>query len=151
MDDERNTIMSTRTTLIFGVFDGIHDGHRSFIREAKKQGERLVAIVARDSVVSNLKNKTPFHNETERIEELLKVPEIDLVFLGDPDEGTYNIVKEVNPDIIYLGYDQQALFDNLTKVINKGILPEIKLIYGKAYEGDTLHSSILNKAHESRD
>lgn len=140
--------MTSRTVLIFGVFDGIHDGHRSFIFEAKEQGERLVAIVARDSVVNNLKNKTPFHSETERIQELLKVPEIDLVFLGDPEEGTYNIVKEIKPDIIYLGYDQQALFDNITKAINEGVLPEIELIYGKAHKGDTLHSSILNTANE---
>jgi len=146
MDDERNTIMTSRTVLIFGVFDGIHDGHRDFIREAKLQGERLVAIVARDSVVNNLKNKTPFHTEAERIGELLKVPEIDLVFLGDPEEGTYNIVKEIKPDIIYLGYDQQALFDNISKAMSDGILPEIELVYGKAHKGDTLHSSILNES-----
>ena len=43
--------MINKTIAIFGVFDGIHDGHLFFIREAKKQGNRLVAIVARDEVV----------------------------------------------------------------------------------------------------
>jgi FAD synthetase len=134
--------MNPKTVLIFGVFDGIHDGHRDFIREAKKQGERLVAIVARDSVVETLKGKLPLHNEADRIKALLEVPDIDLVFLGDPEEGTYNIVKEIKPNVIYLGYDQQALFDNISKVMSDGILPEIELIYGKAHKGDTLHSSI---------
>lgn len=138
--------MNLKTVLIFGVFDGIHDGHRDFIREAKKQGERLVAIVARDSVVETLKGKTPLHNEADRIKSLLEVPDIDLVFLGDPEEGTYNIVKEIKPNTIYLGYDQQALFDNITHAISDGVLPEIELVYGKAHKGETLHSSLLNKS-----
>ncbi|MEK7106118.1 MAG: adenylyltransferase/cytidyltransferase family protein [Patescibacteria group bacterium] len=138
--------MNPRTALIFGVFDGIHDGHRAFISEAKLQGERLVAVVARDSVVNTLKGKPPLHNEADRIKSLLEVPDIDLVFLGDLEEGTYNIVKEIKPDIIYLGYDQQALFDNISKAISDGILPEIELVYGKAHKGDTLHSSILNES-----
>lgn len=142
--------MNLKTVLIFGVFDGIHDGHRDFIREAKKQGDRLVAIVARDSVVENLKGKIPLHNEADRIKALLEVPDIDLVFLGDPEEGTYNIVKEIKPNTIYLGYDQQALFDNISKAISDVVLPEIELVYGKAHKGDILHSSILNTANESR-
>lgn len=138
--------MNPRTALIFGVFDGIHDGHRAFISEAKSQGERLVAVVARDSVVNTLKGKPPLHNEADRIKSLLEVPDIDLVFLGDLEEGTYNIVKEIKPDIIYLGYDQQSLFDNISYAMSEGILPEIELVYGKAHKGDTLHSSIINES-----
>ena len=147
MDDERNTIMiNSRSVTIFGVFDGIHDGHRAFISEAKERGDKLVAVVARDEVVNKLKGKSPINNEASRIKSLLEIPDIDLVFLGDGEEGTYNIVKEIKPDIIYLGYDQQALFDNITRAINDGVLPDIELVYGKAHKGDTLHSSILNES-----
>lgn len=137
--------MNSQTVTIFGVFDGIHEGHCAFIHDAKKEGERLVAIVARDEVVKKLKGKIPVHNEVERIKTLLEVPEIDLVFLGDLKKNSYNIIKEIKPDIIYLGYDQKALFDSISKAMKKNILPKnIKLIFGKPHKGDTYHSSILN-------
>ena len=143
--------MQARTVLIFGVFDGVHDGHREFIKDAKKNGDRLVAIVARDEVVEKLKGKAPLHSEADRIKELLEVPDIDLVVLGDPEEGTYNIVKEIKPHIIYLGYDQQSLYENISNAMTKGVLPEIELVYGKAHEPEVFKSSIINKKDESRD
>ena len=137
--------MNSRTVTIFGVFDGIHDGHRYLINEARKEGDRLVAIVARDSTVEKLKNKKPLHDETTRIAYLLEVPEIDMVLLGDPDEGAYNVLKEVKPDVVYLGYDQSDLSDSINKAIKSKILPKIELKLGKPYKADQLKSSILNK------
>ncbi len=143
--------MNPKTVLIFGVFDGIHDGHKAFIEEAGKEGERLVAIVARDEVVNKLKGKLPLRNEVERIEKLLEVPDVDLVLLGDIEEGTYNVVKEIKPDIIFLGYDQQALSENINKAINEGVLPKIEIMFGQSHKGESLHSSILNnKTNELR-
>lgn len=139
--------MTAKTVLIFGVFDGIHEGHRSFINEAKRQGDRLVAVVARDSVVRKLKGKLPKNNEADRIKNLLKVPDIDLVYLGDPDQGTYNIVKEIKPNVIYLGYDQQTLFDSISNAISKGTLPDLELVYGKPHKPEVFKSSILNKSN----
>ncbi len=136
--------MINRTVVIFGVFDGIHDGHSSFIKDAKKQGNHLVAVVARDSIVKELKNKLPKNNEEERINNLLKVQEIDIVLLGDPKIGTYNILKEVKPSVVFLGYDQKALYNNLTETIKNGNLPSIEIIIGKPHKPEVFHSSILN-------
>jgi len=140
-----------RTVAIFGVFDGIHEGHREFIKEARGKGEQLVAIVARDTVVEKIKGKLPVHKEADRIKTLLEVPEIDLVFLGDLEEGTYKTLKEVNPQIVFLGYDQQALFANIKKAMEEGVLSNIELIFGTPYKPETHHSSILNTTHESAD
>jgi cytidyltransferase-like protein len=137
--------MSNKTVVIFGVFDGVHDGHLSFIREAKKQGNHLVAIVARDSVVEELKSKLPEYSEVERINALLEIPEIDLILLGDPKIGTYNILKEVKPNVVFLGYDQQALYENLNNAIKNGNFPEIEIVRGKPHKPEIFHSSILNK------
>jgi len=137
--------MPAKTVTIFGVFDGIHEGHIEFIKEAKALGEKLVAIVARDSEVEKLKGKLPLHNEVSRINALLKVEDIDQVFLGDVEQGTYKIIQEVKPDVIFLGYDQQSLFDNITKAIEKGILPEIELVYGQPHKPEIFKSSIINK------
>jgi cytidyltransferase-like protein len=135
----------TRTVIIFGVFDGVHEGHLDFIHQAKKEGDQLVAIVARDEVVEKLKGKRPINDEAMRIKALLDVDDVDLVYLGDKNEGTYNIVKEVKPSIIYLGYDQTDLSEDLKKAIKEGTIPEIEIKQGVSYKGDTLHSSLLNK------
>jgi cytidyltransferase-like protein len=137
--------MNLNKILIFGVFDGIHEGHLSFIREAKEQGDQLVAVVARDNVVQDLKGRLPIHNEVERVKSLLEVHDIDLVFLGDSKIETYNVLKEVKPNIIFLGYDQQALFESLTQAIKNETLPQMKIVRGKPHKPDSLHSSILNK------
>jgi cytidyltransferase-like protein len=140
--------MNSKTVTIFGVFDGIHEGHRVFISDAKAKGDKLVAVVARDSVVEKLKGRLPLNNEADRIKSLLEVSDIDQVFLGDLDEGTYNILKEIKPDVIYLGYDQQGLFDSIMEAMEKGILPEMELVYGKPHKGDTMHSSLINHTNE---
>ncbi len=137
--------MINKTVAIFGVFDGIHEGHLSFIREAKKAGNHLVAIVARDNVVKELKNKVPKENEVERINNLLKVSDIDLVLLGDPELETYNTLKEVKPDVVYIGYDQIALYESLSKSIKNGNIPKMEIIKGEPYKPELFHSSILNK------
>lgn len=137
--------MTNKTVAVFGVFDSIHDGHLFFIKDAKKQGNHLVAIVARDDVVKELKGKLPRHNEVERINALLEIKDVDLVLLGDPQIGTYNVLKEVKPNIVFIGYDQQSLYENLNNSIKNGKLPEIEVLRGKSHKPEVFHSSILNK------
>lgn len=137
--------MALKTVVIFGTFDGIHDGHREFIREAKKQGDRLVAIVARDKIVKELKKLIPIRDEIDRLSAVLSIDDIDLALLGDLEQGTYNVLKEINPDIIFLGYDQQDLHNDIFKKIENGGLPKIELIFGKPYQPELFKSSILNK------
>lgn len=137
--------MNQKKILIFGVFDGIHEGHISFIKEAREKGDQLVAIVARDIIVEKIKGKKPKNNEVERINNLLEVPEVDLVLLGDLETGTYHVLKEVKPDIVFLGYDQDGLMKDLKEKIKSGFLSNIKLLKGSPYKPETFHSSLLNE------
>ncbi len=137
--------MNSKKILIFGVFDGIHEGHNHFINEAKTHGNHLVAIVARDSIVEKIKGKVPVENEVERIKNLLENKEVDLVLLGDAELGTYNVLREVAPDLIFLGYDQNELHKDLKNKMKSGYLKEVEIKVGAPYKGDELHSSILNK------
>ncbi len=146
MDDGSNKVkMIAETVVIFGVFDGIHKGHLKFIHEAKKQGKKLVVVVARDYIISSLKNKIPIYNELERLRKISEIKEVDSVFLGDKEQGDYFVLKKINPGIIFLGYDQRDLYNSLRQKINEEGLPKIKLIFGKPYEPEKYHSSILNK------
>ena len=137
--------MANKTVVIFGVFDSVHEGHLAFIREAKSHGDILIAIVARDSVVFDIKNKLPELNEVERINNLLEIPEVDRVLLGDEQKGTYKVLQEVAPDIICLGYDQRDLESDIKKAIKIGTIKKAEIISAKPHKPDELHSSILNK------
>ncbi|MEM3661293.1 MAG: adenylyltransferase/cytidyltransferase family protein, partial [Candidatus Micrarchaeaceae archaeon] len=49
-----------------GVFDIINPGHIYFLKEAKKLGDELVVVVARDSTAKKLKHR-PLMNEDTRL------------------------------------------------------------------------------------
>ena len=95
-------------------------------------------------LLKKMKGKIPKFDEINRIKSLLEVPEIDLVLLGDPELGTYNVLKEVNPDAIFLGYDQQDLYKDIKNKIKNGYLKDMEIINGYPYKPEEFHSSILN-------
>jgi len=43
--------------LAFGTFDILHPGHEFYLKEAKKHGDILDVVVARDSTVEKIKGK----------------------------------------------------------------------------------------------
>jgi cytidyltransferase-like protein len=89
-----------------GVFDIVHTGHIRTLEEARKLGDVLVAVVARNETVEKLKNRKPINDEKARLGVVNTLKPVDLAILGDPQD-TYRIVKMVGPDIIALGYDQR--------------------------------------------
>ena|SRR3989344_1893781 len=91
--------------LVTGTFDDLHPGHRFVLEEASKRGE-LWVIVARDANVERIKGRSPLQSEEERkkaIEEAF--PDVRVV-LGDSDDFLKPI-REIQPDLILMGYDQQ--------------------------------------------
>jgi FAD synthetase len=87
-----------------GTFDLLHMGHIYYLKEAKKLGDTLTVVVARDSTVRKLKHE-PVNNENTRLELIKEVKVVDEAYLGYEDD-MYAIVKEIKPDIIALGFDQ---------------------------------------------
>lgn len=89
------------TVMAQGVFDLLHPGHLHYLRESKNQGDKLVAIIARDSRIE----KDIHFNEEERQEMVQALEAVDEAILGS-EESIYDTVERVQPDIITLGYDQ---------------------------------------------
>ncbi len=87
-----------------GTFDLLHMGHIYYLKEAKKLGDRLVVVVARDSTVRKLKHE-PITPEEMRLDLIKELKIVDEAVLGHKDD-MYATVKEIKPDIIALGYDQ---------------------------------------------
>ncbi len=102
-----------KKVVVFGIFDGVHDGHRSLFSEAKKYGNYLVVLVGRDRICKKLKNKTPMHSQEERVKIVEEEKNVDKALLGDSKISTYKVLNETNPNIVCLGYDQMDLYRDL--------------------------------------
>jgi len=127
--------------LTFGTFDIFHPGHQYYLREAKKHGDYLVTIVARDQTVQKIKGKSPRNNENQRKKTVEESTIPDKVVLGAL-ENYYACIIEQQADIICLGYDQRHLTDGLEQFLKEHGL-HIKIIRLDPFQEDTYKSSKL--------
>lgn len=121
-DCEKNYKNSFMKILIAGTFDLFHKGHEAFINSAFQnctKNSEFHVIIAKDINVQKIKNKktkdlenkrqenvTNFLNtlikKTEHIYKNIKI----FVHIGD-ENNFLKIPKQINPNIICFGYDQQ--------------------------------------------
>jgi len=87
-----------------GVFDLLHPGHVFFLTEARKLGDELYVVVARDQTARRLKRE-PYVPETIRREMVEALKPVDRAILGSTTD-IYQTVLDVRPDVIALGHDQ---------------------------------------------
>jgi len=88
-----------KKVLVFGTFDIFHEGHRYFLNQAKKQGDFLRVVVARDETVFQVKNKKSLNDEQQRLEKIKNSGLVDEAVLGSL-EDKYAVVKDYAPDVI---------------------------------------------------
>ncbi|MHB8396410.1 MAG: adenylyltransferase/cytidyltransferase family protein [Thermoplasmataceae archaeon] len=88
-----------------GVFDLLHPGHLHFLREARKLGDELVVVVARDSTAKR-NGKTLIFDEKERLKMVSELRVVDRAVLGHEGD-IFRTVADIKPDIIALGFDQK--------------------------------------------
>lgn len=107
-----------KTVMCAGTFDVIHPGHLYYLSEAKRYGNKLIVVVARDDTSKAMKGKYPSHNERERLEAVRMLNVVDEAVLGNKG-NIFDIINQIKPDVICLGYDQkvqkQQLEDELKK------------------------------------
>ncbi|MCL4447705.1 MAG: FAD synthase [Thermoplasmatales archaeon] len=101
--------------LATGVFDILHPGHVHFLTEARKLGDELFVVVARDSVAQRMK-RLPFIPENIRVSMVASLKPVDRAILG-VEGNIYDILTIVKPDIVALGYDQDF---NVDEIVNEG-------------------------------
>lgn len=101
-----------------GTFDIIHPGHLYYFNEAKKNGDELIVVVARDDTSKAFKGKTPTHNERERLDSVRQLEIVDKAVLGKRG-NIFDIIEEIKPDVICLGYDQKVQKQQLEDELNK--------------------------------
>ena len=128
--------------MVFGTFDGVHEGHRDFFRQAAAHGD-VIAVVARDATVVQLKNKKATYSEKERRTLVQKEKDVSYAVLGDEELSVYRVINDEHPDVICIGYDQKELERDLRIWLKDK--EEIEVIRLQAYLSDTFHSSLLKK------
>lgn len=106
------------TVMCFGSFDTLHPGHIYFLKQAKKLGDALVVVVALDSTIKAVKGIAPKYNEKQRVEHIRDLKIADKVVLGY-EADKYEIIEEINPDVIALGYDQDSFAGKLKEEMGK--------------------------------
>jgi FAD synthetase len=111
-----------KVVLASGVFDLLHLGHVKFLEEAKRAGgpkSELIVIVATDKTVEKTKGRKPIMAEDQRraLVESLKV--VDKAMLGFETLDIGEIISEVKPDVIALGYDQEEMAKEVRTYLSK--------------------------------
>ena len=129
-----------KKVMVFGTFNIIHPGHLNLFRQAREFGDRLFVVLARDKTVQDIKNYNPL-DEIKRRENLVKIPLVDTVILGDFDDRMQPI-KQVQPDVICLGYDQYFFIDKLEAYLAENNL-DIPVMRMKPYNPEKYKSSKL--------
>ena len=122
-----------------GTFDLLHMGHVYYLKEAEKLGNKLVVVVATDSTVRQLKHE-PINPEGIRLNLIKELRIVDEAYLGHEDD-IYEIVQEIKPDIIALGYDQIHDEDKIKSELKKRRI-DVKVVRLSEYkEGSDLEGT----------
>ena len=104
-----------KKVMCFGTFDRLHPGHLSYLEQAKKHGDYLIVVVARDQNVKKIKGKSPAQDENVRVKRLRGENIAGKVVLGQIRDRL-SIITKFNPDVICLGYDQEADLERIKRV-----------------------------------
>ena len=133
--------MSTQRVMAFGTFDHFHAGHEYYLTQAKKLGDELIVVIARDETVKAIKGHLPDHKEKIRKKNVEASGIANEVVLGDKTDK-YKVVKKYNPAVIALGYDQYAFTYKLQKffIDNKMNTKIVRLL---AYKPEVYKSSLI--------
>lgn len=129
--------------IAFGTFDIFHPGHISFLKQAKKLGDYLVVVVARDHNTTKVKGKTPQNNENKRAHTIRKAKIADKVILGSRTNNYFQTLRTYKIDTVALGYDQKPTISALRKVLRKHRLSKVAIKRLKSYNPNKYKSSKL--------
>lgn len=105
-----------RRVVATGTFEIIHPGHIRFLEEAKKLGDELIVIVAREKNVKHKPKPVIPEEQRRRVVEAIKY--VDKAILGDEND-IFRPIMELKPDVIALGYNQHFSEEWLREELRK--------------------------------
>jgi len=133
-----------KKVMAMGTFDVLHAGHLAYLAQAKRQGDRLIVVIARDATVEQERGRKPLHDERERLRAVQRVELVDEAVLGNVGDKLA-IVRQLKPDAICLGYDQAADEHALRRALREWGLGQVRILRMSAFQPERYKSSILKK------
>ncbi len=110
--------MMTRVMAV-GIFDLLHAGHLHYVEQAKSLGEELVVVIANDETVRKQKHE-PVTGQDLRRRMVEGLKPVDEAIIGNPPGvPIFEILKQIDPDVIALGYDQKHSIDAIRKGLDR--------------------------------
>jgi len=133
-----------KKVMVFGTFDIFHLGHRNFLKQARKWGDFLIVVIARDKTVLKVKKQRPAYNEKERLRIVQESDLADKVISGNLKDK-YAVIEKYRPDVICLGYDQKFFVDDLESRLKDAGLRKILIERMRPYKENIYKSSKLKR------
>lgn len=94
-------------TIVFtnGCFDILHEGHVTYLEEAKKYGDKLIVGINTDASVKRLKGDLrPINPLDSRVKVLKALSSVDLV-VSFSDDTPIELIKKITPNVLVKGGD----------------------------------------------
>ncbi len=140
-----------KRVMCFGTFDILHLGHLSYFEQAKKHGQHLTVVIARDET-KRRQRKNILFSEEERLKLVKNLKIVDEAILGNASDH-FKVIKEIKPDVLCLGYDQaiseQAVKEKLRYLGIKAEVIRLKPYQEKKQKSSLLRAKYSKLAHNN--
>lgn len=133
-----------KRVMIFGTFDGVHDGHRHLLREACVHGDALTVVVARDEHVLELKGQIPQRPLDERMELISFESEVDEAVPACEALGDFSVITHRKPSVLVFGFDQDELMEEVHAWMQDNRL-RIETVQASAYVPEMYSASFSDE------
>ena len=122
------------------AFDLLHAGHLIMLKEVRAQCDYLIVGLHTDPSIDRPEKHKPIETVEERKMRLQACKYVDKIITYDTEADLYNLLKELKPDIRFLGEDHRG------KNFTGDDLP-IKIVYNSRnhnYSSSNLRERIKN-------
>jgi rfaE bifunctional protein nucleotidyltransferase chain/domain len=107
--DARRAAGKVTVGVTSGAFDIVHPGHISFLEDASRQCDFLVAIIASDRTVKEQKGaEKPYITELKRAQTIAAIGTVDAVIISD-EKYHETILRALRPEILFKGDDYKGV------------------------------------------
>lgn len=91
-----------------GALDLLHAGHVLMLKECKKQCKTLVVGLQTDPTLDRPEKHKPVETVEERMIRLQGCKYVDKILTYDTEADLYNLLKELRPDVRFVGADHKG-------------------------------------------
>lgn len=145
LNKDKETAMNQQIhVLTFGTFDHFHQGHHYYLSIARRYGDSLITIIARDKTVKRLKAITPTDNEQTRLQQVKASGTCTHVLLWSLTDH-YACFEQREPDVICLGYDQHSFDTGIVKWFVERELEIPQIVRIDSFHPDTYKSTFYRE------